>query len=136
MNKNDAYYDLGGSCKVDEDGNLDVTLTAMFTGILPDNWQDYTGEPEIYPDLYIDREHEDFLYKLTLAPNGKIIKKGETATCGGVQIPVEAFGGLVYATTLYSKNCVWRIVLRKESNLSMEVDLVSGYKPTLQSLSM
>ena len=24
--------------------------------------------------------------------NGKIIKKGETATCGGVQIPVEAFG--------------------------------------------
>ena len=92
MNKNDAYYDLGGSCKVDEDGNIDVTLTAMFTGILPDNWQDYTGEPEIYPDLYIDREHEDFLYKLTLAPNGKIIKKGETATCGGVQIPVEAFG--------------------------------------------
>jgi hypothetical protein len=90
LNKNDAYYDLGGSCKVDEDGNLDVTLTAMFTGILPDNWQDYTGEPEIYPDLYIDREHEDFLYKLTLAPNGKIIKKGETATCGGVQIPVEA----------------------------------------------
>ena len=70
----------------------DVTLTAKFTGILPDNWQDYTGEPEIYPDLYIDREHEDFLYKLTLAPNGKIIKKGETATCGGVQIPVEAFG--------------------------------------------
>ena len=77
MNKNDAYYDLGGSCKVDEDGNLDVTLTAKFTGILPDNWQDYTGEPEIYPDLYIDREHEDFLYKLTLAPNGKIIKKEE-----------------------------------------------------------
>ena len=35
LNKNDAYYDLGGSCKVDEDGNLDVTLTAMFTGILP-----------------------------------------------------------------------------------------------------
>ena len=92
LNKNDAYYDLGGSCKVDEDGNLDVTLTAMFTGILPANWQDYTGELEIYPDLYIDREHEDFLYKLTLAPNGKIIKKGETATCGGVQIPVEAFG--------------------------------------------
>ena len=46
----------------------------MFTGILPDNWQDYTGEPEIYPDLYIDREHEDFLYKLTLAPNGKITR--------------------------------------------------------------
>lgn len=135
LNKNDAYYDLGGSCKVDEDGNLDVTLTAMFTGILPDNWQDYTGEPEIYPDLYIDREHEDFLYKLTIAPNGKIIKKGDshlwwsTNSCRG-------FWGLVYATTLYSKNCVWRIVLRKESNLSMEEDLVSGYKSTLQSLSM
>ena len=35
MQKNDAYYDLGGSCKVDEDGNLDVTLTAMFTQFTP-----------------------------------------------------------------------------------------------------
>ena len=92
LDKNDAYYSLGGSCKVNEDGNLDVTLTAMFTGILPIEWQDYTGEPETYPDLYIDRYHEDFLYKLTVAPNGKIIKKGDYATCGGVQIPVEAFG--------------------------------------------
>ena len=106
MNKNDAYYDLGGSCKVDEDGNLYVTLTAMFTCILPDNWQDYTGEPEISPDLYINREHEDFLYKLTLAPDGKIIKKGETATCGGVQIPVGLLGlGLRY-DFLFKKLCM------------------------------
>lgn len=91
LNKNDAYYNLGSSCKIDEDGNLNVTLSDMFVNILPEEWADYTSEPEEYPDLYIDRYHNDFLYKIVVSPQGNIIKKAETATCGGVQIPIEAF---------------------------------------------
>ena len=91
LNKNDAYYNLGGSGKIDEDGSLNVTLSYMFVNILPEEWADYTSEPEECPDLYIDRYHKDFLYKVVVSPQGNIIKKAETATCGGVQIPIEAF---------------------------------------------
>lgn len=91
LDKDDAYYNLGGSCKIDEDGNLNVTLSDMFVNILPEEWAEYTSEPEECPDLYIDRYHNDFLYKIVVSPQGNIIKKAETATCGGVQIPIEAF---------------------------------------------
>lgn len=92
LDKNDAYYNLGGSCNINEDGSLDVTLSDMFVNMLPEEWANYTSEPEECPDLYIDRYHNDFLYKVVVNPQGNIIKKAENATCGGVQIPTEAFG--------------------------------------------
>lgn len=91
LNKNDAYYNLGTYCKADENGNLSVTITDFLSGILPEEWADYTSNPDMWPGLYIDRDHETFLYKVVVSPQGNIIKKAETASCGGVLIPVEAF---------------------------------------------
>lgn len=91
LDKNDAYYNLGGSCKIGEEGNLKVTVTAIFPNILPEAWADCVSNPEECPELYLDRYHYDFSYKIEVSPKGEIVKKADVANCGGVLIPVEAF---------------------------------------------
>lgn len=91
LGKNDAYYNLGGTCKTDEDGNLKVTVTAFLAGILPEAWADCVSNPEECPELYVDRDHNDFSCKVVVNPQGEIVKKADVANCGGVLIPVEAF---------------------------------------------
>ena len=56
----------------------------------------------------------------------KIIKKGETATCGGVQIPVEAFGA--WSTLrLYIQKIVYGDSLTK----GIEPEYGSGFSERL-----
>lgn len=91
LGKNDAYYNLGGTCKIGEDGNLKVTINVLLGSILPEAWVDYISNSEVCPELYVDRYHDDFSYKVELSPQGKIVKKADVANCAGVLIPVEAF---------------------------------------------
>lgn len=87
LNDDKAYYNLSEG-DVGENGNINVVLHKMLWSIIPSEWNDYTF---YNPNLSIDRDHDEFLYKVTISPNGKFIKQAKSVFSNGVEIPVEMF---------------------------------------------
>lgn len=71
-----------------DDGNLNMVFHNMIGSVLSEELQDYLSSSR---DLYIDRYHDDLVFKATVSPEGKIIKQASSAYCSGVEILVEMF---------------------------------------------
>lgn len=71
-----------------DDGNLNMVFHNMIGSVLSEELQDYLSSSR---DLYIDRYHDDLVFKATVSPEGKIIKQANSAYCSGVEIPVGMF---------------------------------------------
>lgn len=87
LNDDKVYYDMSEE-NIGDDGNMDLVFHNFFEAVLPEEWQDYVSNSR---DLYIDRYHDDLVFKATVSPEGKIISQAKSAHCSGVEIPVEMF---------------------------------------------
>lgn len=84
LNDDNAYYDISEE-DMEDNGNINLVFHYMFSAVLPEEWWDYMS------DFYIDRYHDDLVFKATVSPEGKIISQAKAAHCSGVEIPVEMF---------------------------------------------
>jgi len=87
LNDGGAYYNLSEG-DMGENGNINVVMHKMLQSIIPEEWNDYTY---YNPNLSIDRDHDDFLYKVTISPDRKFIKQAKSVFSNGIEIPTEMF---------------------------------------------
>ena len=87
LNDDDVYYSLSEE-DMGDDGNLNMVFHNTIGMVLTEELQHYLNSSR---DLYIDRYHDDLVFKATVSPEGKIIKQASSAYCSGVEIPVEMF---------------------------------------------
>ena len=87
LNDDKVYYSLSEK-DIREDGNINMVFHNFFESVLPEEWQNYMSNSQ---DLYIDRNHDDLVFKAIVSPEGKIISQAKSAHCAGVAIPVEMF---------------------------------------------
>lgn len=87
LNDDDVYYSLSEE-DMGDDGNLNMVFHNTIGMVLTEELQHYLNSSR---DLYIDRYHDDLVFKATVSPEGKIIKQASSAYCSGAEIPVEMF---------------------------------------------